>query len=491
MLSNMALGREEVHKPKYIQIENQNEAYSLIDNANKIIIHTDVDMDGFWSGYIMIKWLTSINKKPIGIILNNGKKHGADGISKERVGEADLLIVLDSSTNNLRQIIEDTGINVLIIDHHEINSGVELRVENSGRVGLVVNNMTIGDPNFSAGLLVYEFIRAKSLYDEKLIENMTLYQNATFSLVTDCIKMDNERNLWYAENTFRSNEVESTLEKLLSAASRYDKTMNKSVILYNIAPIFNKAIRAYRGDIALMYLLKQPEWVGELLQYGEIQDYFVKLAIEHEFSCDNGYVLADLGSLGIPDTYCGVIASKLVEKYNKSCVCLVNNKGSFRGLIQDDDCRYLDIIRESGCDIKADGHQTAFGISGSLLEINKALSFMVEREPEAIPRIAISLGNTGVTGWMCNAQSNEEWMQQKRKGVLVELARANGLVSVSEQEYIAVPRKDIKCLGNYEKYSKYESWGMEFISMEPLDNSYYIKIYAEDNGREIKFFARK
>lgn len=491
MLSNIALGKESNNKPKYLCLENQMEAYSLIDKSEKILLHTDVDMDGFWSAYIMIEWLVAINKKPFSLLLNQGKKHGAEGIDAEKIGGADLLLILDSSTNQLEQIVKDTNTNVLIIDHHTINEGSKLRVEYNGKVGIVINNMAINDPDFSAGLLVYEFIRAKSLYDETLIENKLLYQNAAFSLMTDCIKMDNKRNLWYAEKSFGGTEIENTLHKLVNITSTYDRRLNKSAILYDIAPVFNKAIRAYHGDEALMCVLKQPESIYELYKYSKIQEHFVDLALRMEIDTSKKYIIADLGSLGIPDTYCGVIASKLVDKYNKSCICLVGNKGSFRGYIQEDNCRYLDLIREARCCIIADGHQKAFGISGELCEIEKAMEYAVSREPEAIPKIAISLGNTGVTGWLCNANTMEEWNQLKRSGALVQLARANGLVSVAEQEYIAVHRNDVKCIGNYEKYSRYEAWGIEFISMEPLNNTGYIKIYAENNGREIKFFARK
>ena len=119
------------------------------------------------------------------------------------------------------------------------------------------------------------------------------------------------------------------------------------------------------------------------------------------------------------------------------------------------------------------------------------MEYVCGREPEASISVAIALGNLSIQGWLCNAKNEEEWVQCKKQGHLVNLARANGLVSVNEQEYIAVPYKDVVCIGKYEKYSKYRSWGIEFISMEPLENGEYIKIYAEDNGREIKFFARK
>ena len=492
MLSKESMGLVALPKPKYLMIENQKEAYSMIDNANNILIHTDVDLDGFWSGYIMMKWLIAKNKKPKGILLNQGKKHGAVGISSKEVSGIDLLIILDSSCNELEQIVKDTGINVLVIDHHEIRKDRKLRVDNGeNSKGVLINNMMNGDADYSAGLLVYEFIRAKSLYDEKLVENMLLYQNATFSLITDCIRMDNPRNLWYAEKTFRTDEIEATLDKLLKGINAFEKTMSKSVILYNIAPIFNKAIRAYKGSEALMYLYKKPEAIMEIYKYKDLQDYFIKKALENDFDTGKKYIVADIGSLGIPDTYCGVTASKLVEKYNRSCICLVKNKGSFRGYIQDKSCKYLDLIREAGYNIEADGHQGAFGITGTYVDISNAMEYVCDREPEASTSVAIALGNLSIQGWLCNAKSEEEWIQCKRQGHLVNLARANGLVSVNEQEYIAVPYRDIICTGKYEKYSKYRSWGMEFISMEPLEEAEYIKIYAEDNGREIKFFARK
>lgn len=480
MFSNTAIGIEVPNKPKYISIENMNEAYELIDKAKSIKIHTDVDMDGFMSSYIMMKWLIAINKKPSEILLNNGKKHGALGITNERLGKADLLIILDSSTNELEQLCKDVSCNIIIIDHHRIEPTSKLSYHNRG---YVINNMTTDEPDMSAGLLVYEFIRAKSMYDERLIENMNLYQCACVSLVTDSILLDNDRNQWYTNNTFNNNEIENTLYKLMSSISKYDRTINKSFILYKLAPLFNKAIRAYRGSEALGYMIKQPDKAYGLEIYSGLQDEYIERALNaYNGSNNKNYILMDLSELGIPQTYCGVIASKLVNTFDKSAICCVKNgdiyEGSFRGLAIGYD--YFDRMNvQHG--VKAAGHNTAFGVEGSIVDIEEGLKKVTKDEPNRQYEIEIYLDDNITL---------DMWNKLKREGLLLKLARANSMVSVQEQKYIQVNRKDVHLVRSEEKYKVYEAWDMEFISMEDLGNRDKVLIYAEDSNNEIKFFAR-
>lgn len=502
MLSDVAKGKCRAVQAPYIFLNNQGEAYEMISQAKVIKIHTDVDLDGFMSFLLIKKWLEQIKKKPSEVYLNDGKVHGALDIDFSLLGDADLLIILDSSTNDLEEIISSikwvgSECKVLILDHHEIKENSVLRVDENGEpVGLVVNNMTSGDSRFSCGSLVYEFIRAHSMNSELIAKNMKLYQLACVSLFTDSIQMDNQRNLWYAENTLYGNQLESTLSNIVESLNIYGRRLDKSSILFKIAPVFNKAIRANYGRFALMSLLASTDDLLKLKFCEELQNKYVELALNtYEFNGQN-CIYYNLTDLGIPDTYCGVIASKLSSAYERSAICAVYTdreqhlvKGSFRGFANNYEYYKLACEQELA---EVAGHDKAFGVQGKESSVHLMLSNIVDNEPEIIHRVAYYLmGATGKYDGI-HVKSEEEWNWHKRNGALTELARANSVVSVSEQEYIRIPMRFVSFVGVNEKGTMwtYETLGMEIASFEELEFMGEINIYPEEVRNGIKFYVR-
>lgn len=503
MLSETAKGKREATKQPYVFLLNQDKAYEMINKAKKIGIHTDVDLDGFMSFMIIKKWLQNSKKKLDKVYLNKGKEHGALGMDFMQVREIDLLIVLDSSTNELPEIIDkvqgqNSECRVLIIDHHEIKKGAILEVasENSETLGVVVNNMTENDKNFSCGSLVYEFIRAHSLSSEMTAENLKLYQLACISLFTDSIEMDNPRNLWYAYKTFYTNEVESTVADLIKSFNIYGGKVNKSAILFKIAPLFNKAIRANYSMYALQSLLVNTDELLNLEFCAEIQKEYIEKAISaYQFNGEK-CIYFNLTDLGIPDTYCGVIASKLSSLYNRSVICTVYTdrehylvKGSFRGLINGYPY-YRKAVEEGLAEVA--GHDKAFGTNGKEDMVHLMLNNITKEEPNRVDRIAYYLlGTTGEFDGI-HVNSEAEWNTLKRNGALVELARANSVVSVGEQEFIRVPRASMKYIGVNEKKTMwtYEVLDMEVACFEELGMCSEVNIYPEEVHNGIKFYIR-
>ena len=124
--SDVVLGYTKPVKPSLIGFKNTVEAIKLlrkhIVNDSTILTHCDVDVDGVGSGYILDRFLRNQGVNKIKYVINKEKEHGiqashVDHINSE--GSIDLLIILDSSSNDI-ELIRKFKCDVLVVDHHEV-----------------------------------------------------------------------------------------------------------------------------------------------------------------------------------------------------------------------------------------------------------------------------------------------------------------------------------------------------------------------------------
>ena len=112
---------------------NMLEAVNLLGGAvyhhYKIGILADSDADGQYSATIMYLFLKELGVTPV-MFYHVGKQHGLRPSKEENIVEQviekgiDLLIIPDASSNDVKECKElhDNGVEVLILDHHEITT---------------------------------------------------------------------------------------------------------------------------------------------------------------------------------------------------------------------------------------------------------------------------------------------------------------------------------------------------------------------------------
>lgn len=313
-------GDEKIEKPGLCLFNNSIEAckllYKHVKNNSLIALHTDVDLDGLGSTYILDRALLSLGCKNKQYIINKDKVHGiqqkhADAYnSMDESKRPQLLIISDSSTNEL-EIIKDFNFDVLVIDHHDIlikNEELSGRNKANTHDYVIVNNTIdnlkfdsdifqlenefrcntdniekyIEEPRMSCGLVIYELLRVFSLMyniGEQWLEDLVLYQWAGVTLFTDAIPLLNARNQYYMSRTLNSNVTEVSLKIMQENINKYKKSLDKTYIDYSFAPVINKAIRAGKSLDALQIILKYPNKVSELNIYKEAQDYAINSVI--------------------------------------------------------------------------------------------------------------------------------------------------------------------------------------------------------------------
>lgn len=495
-----------------------------ICGTGNIIIHSDVDVDGVGSGYILNRFLSNVGvNHRVGNIINSTKVHGImhkhiDWFNSHGGG---LLVILDSSSNSL-DIIKRAKGDVIVIDHHEVSHN-ELTGDTDGGRYVIVNNtisnkdITIqlyltdkidtydSNVDMSCGLVVYEWLRVfeRLVGLPDIVERLKLYQWAALTLFTDVISTSNLRNLYYIDKTVHAGmgEYEGTLNILLDKLS-YTKVLDKSFINFTLAPRVNKAIRAGASKVVLHTILKEPEKVVELDVYSPIQEDIIKRVIDVDSNTGeirtngivaNGdtYIIADITDIGISKDYTGVIASKLMNEYDKDVVVCVRGhgnefSGSVRGLSKGVDYRG---IFSNEFSLYAEGHSNSFGVTGTIDKIEDALKYIgnIRKNGDTKLNRRIMLVEPLRLEYSDDIPriSMERFIREQG---LLKMALANSYLISDESYELWVENFGAFTYRQKGKLYIYNINGLECKSFELL-NSRYISIYVEYSN-QINIFAR-
>lgn len=131
---------------------------SHLDNKSDIVIVVDSDADGYTSSAILYRYLTELNTgATITYIVHECKAHGLTDAVMNEISELepDLVICPDSASNDVAQIeeLEESNINVLVLDHHHVTDFTDK--------GVIINNQLcpVTNHNFVGAGIVYKFLQ--------------------------------------------------------------------------------------------------------------------------------------------------------------------------------------------------------------------------------------------------------------------------------------------------------------------------------------------
>ena len=497
--SDIVGGLEYAEKPSECYFKNYNEALEMlhkhIKGTKTIAIHTDVDVDGIGSAYILDRFIQGMGQLyRAGYMINSAKTHGITEKHVEYINKNSdsigILIILDSSTNEL-DLIKRLKCDVLVIDHHEIlHNSLSGKTETGEYV--IINNMANNledgyttNKDMSCGLVLYELLRLyENKYNTSLIEDSKLYQWACITLYTDAIHLATNRNQYYIDKTINTFDIEPTLKILLENLSKFDNRLNKTFINFTLAPRINKAIRAGASKDALNIVLRQPHEIDSLSKYVEKQNAILSYILD---SLENNslnivqtdtYNIVDITETGISKNYCGVIASKLLDKTHRDTAVCINTgfgllEGSFRGIYSEIDYRAEFEINER---IYAQGHALAFGFKATkdeLIEIMNNISLKIPKERK---RWYLTAGD--IPDSLKGIHHIDSMTEFKKKGNLLKLAVANSKLSTDESIEIHILNSPTLEVNWKEKYGTCNILGLECkIFEKPITE--WLSIYVE------------
>lgn len=479
-------------------IINRNKAMDMLDKhinkSSTCLVHCDVDADGVICGKI-IKNVIDLTKMKTSTYytINAERLHGLTNDKVDKINKLSpgLVIIVDSSSNDI-DLIKRINSDVIVVDHHEINVDVKMLdgVCNNGENEYVVVTNMVGenregeqpkvDKNMSGAMVTYSLMR---MYCNKYnildnFDDLMLEQWVAISLYSDVIPIQNERNQYFVNRVVSASALEPTLKDIVKVLNI--GSVNKHNINFKIVPLINSAIRAGKSEDVLNIILKQPKRIVELESFRKDQYEVIKDELTGEEVFDY-YILKDITNSNIKQPYTGLVASKLMDKYNKSAfvyrvsgcgVC----EGSFRGVSSLLD--YMEEFNKAGA--VGAGHRSAMGLKidkGMVNEImGKVCSMSVGSD------YYLTLGKA--TGGIYHINNTDEF---RRIRGLIELAIVNARSTGNEELNIVyegnVGEPDIRG-----KVFIYDIAGLECIAFEPI-TSRVVTLYVEFD-KDVVIYAK-
>jgi single-stranded-DNA-specific exonuclease len=385
LMKNMRTGLELLHKH--------------INNKSKIHVQVDSDTDGNTSAASIIQYIKKVDPTTqITYSLHTGKEHGI--IMNRLEGfEIDLLIVPDAGTNDVREskLLKEKGIDILILDHHEI--------ERTNNHAIVINCKDGEYPNgtLSGAGVVYKYCKeydkaygynyADDLLDlvalGNIADSMDLRNPETRYIVLKGINVFGGHNLFLRE-IVKKNEYQIG-----------DK-VNITKIGWNVAPYINATIRSGTDEEkldtfrALLGEVEEKEYTPRksknnpdpIPQKQTLQEFMARVVTNIKARQDNivkkgvAVINEKITEMGLDDnkllmvdvtevlgnTYTGLVANKLATQYKRPVILLRQRDddtygGSCRNYRLSPIVDFRAFLQELGTFNQLSGHSNAFGFN--------------------------------------------------------------------------------------------------------------------------------
>ena len=389
--------------------------HTINDNKPCIVI-VDSDADGYTSAAIMINYLydlfpTWVENK-LTWFIHEGKQHGLADFQLEE-GSGGLIICPDSSSNDYAQHkeLKEHGWQVLVLDHHE--------AEKVSEDAIIINNQLCDYPNkfLSGAGVTWQFCKyidnatQNNYADEYLdlvalgltADMMSIQSIETKHLVNKGFKAHNLKNPFVygmaKNNKYSLGEGDITymgaafyiapfVNAMVRSGTKSEKQLLfKSMLKFEAFEEVPSTKRGHKvGDIEILYEQAIRVATNVKRRQTKSQDAGMDLIehlIEKNNMLDNKILLFLLDEGRLDKNIAGLIANKIVAKYNRP-VCILmkgnyNNKivysGSARGCDATGVRDFKSICEKCQGVVFAEGHPGAFGLC---IEADQTENFLTD-----------------------------------------------------------------------------------------------------------------
>ena len=327
-----------------------------IENNEKIVILGDYDVDGVSSSAIMYLFLKKIYKN-FEIVIPNRFIHGY-GLNAKILEEirADLIITVDNGITAFEaaEICKERGIDLIITDHHTPKKmeNVKCKMENEKNNSpfsifnsqfilpsayAVVNPKTSAEFPFKeiCGAEVAWYLCAAIKSEMKLnIDLREFLDILVLAIIADVMPLNHLNRTLVNMGLKRLNASKRAFSRVLK---RYFSNIKSTNIAFGIAPRLNAAGRMESARVAFEFLISNDE--NEALELYLELDRLNNLRKETESEILESVEITDDDFILVKGDFhegvIGIIASRLVHKYNKPAIVFSekeNLKGSGRSL---------------------------------------------------------------------------------------------------------------------------------------------------------------
>lgn len=381
-----------------------------IEKKSTIFIIVDSDADGYTSASILYQYLKLIDPH-LNILwqVQKGKEHGLANIDIPK--DVNLVIVPDAGSNDFQKHEElfYNGIDVIVLDHHEI--------ERESEYAIVVNSQ-LGDYdnlNLSGAGIVYKF--CKALDDVYWVDYADYFLDlVALGNISDSMSMK-ELETRYLVNQGLNN-IENEFFKALIKQQEFSTKgqVNITNVMFYITPLINATIRfgsiedkedMFRAFINETKLVKyKPRGSDEIYEpfvvnmarrcynlrnrqsksNSKMVDVLIE-KIDSEQLDSNQVIVINANELLNDSNLSGLVANQLASRYKKPTIIFSKLKdgiltGSARGYDKSDLKDFKQIVLETGFFEYAVGHANAYGVGIKVDNLSSAIMALNEKLKE-------------------------------------------------------------------------------------------------------------
>lgn len=375
---------------------NMLEAVNLLGGAvyhhYKIGILADSDADGQYSATIMYLFLKELGVTPV-MFYHVGKQHGLRPSKEENIAEQviekgiDLLIIPDASSNDAKECKElhDNGVEVLILDHHEITTPNPHAVIVNHHLGEGLNTALSGTG------VVAKFVQAYCMH----YMLPTPYYNdlVAASIISDVCDLTSMENRAYVADGL-AHLTHPTLK--LMTEKLCSKGVNPEGLAWGTNPPINALTRGDNFEDKVKFFeamvgVEEPKVALTVARRAHrIQTEEVKrIMAEVDTNIDNSHKVIIAYCDPKDKNYTGLVANKLMSKYGKPIILLrqattTTWSGSIRSTID-----LASKINKTGL-ATCQGHEQACGILVKKSNLSKLMQFLDTLDLSTTPSIPVT-----------------------------------------------------------------------------------------------------
>lgn len=369
-----------------------------IENKSKILLIIDADTDGYTSASIIYQYIKQQDEEAnIEWIVHAEKKHGIKGI--EIPNDVDFLIIPDASSSEAEEHrrIHNQGVDIVVIDHHEME-------EEESPYAIIVNPQLGGGNNtdLSAAGVVYKVCKG---LDEYFWTDYADYYLDLVALgnIADSMSMRNKETRYYVNRGLI--DINNDFFKALLNQQEYSMKgkVNPISVSFYISPLTNSVTRVgtidERRDLFKAFICHRemvaykPRGKDEIMvpfvsdmarqcyniknRQNRIKEKLtqaIDTVIETNDLCVNKLLFIS-ETVGMEKGLTGLIANSIASKYKRPVLITGEENqegvltGSGRGYDKGGFKELRKEIIDSGLFNSAKGHMSAFGFE--LVKENK------------------------------------------------------------------------------------------------------------------------
>lgn len=413
-------------------LDNIDEAAALfiqhIKKRSHMLVVQDVDADGLCSTSILVNWLYDFDESYaidcVDIFIHDDKSHGLDDKCMKAIASYDykIVIVPDAASNDYTQhkILSDAGIDVICLDHHEVEDGYS-------RYAIVVNNQlskNYTNKAFCGGGVTYKFLKYIETYYTNTNYADDYLDMVALSLISDMMSQLSFETCYYIrkglkqiknpyfyymwqKNRFKLGDnldplgVAFYITPFINAFCRSGTTEEKRLLLqatlkqyaFNQVPSTKRGHKMGEMETIVEQACRVSTNVKNRQQKSlDKSEEIIIPRIEEQHLLDNKVLLLLLEPGIVEKNIAGLLANRLMAKYQRPCCVLTqggnkNNicwQGSARGCDIIDVRDFKQICKDTGETTFQRGHAGAFGLSIKQENIDKFIektNIILEKMP--------------------------------------------------------------------------------------------------------------